>query len=362
MLVDREEKPSVVRSSARISFHTRLLTYSAAKSVLVFLVFLAAVLALQVASGAYGAEFGGYPDEPAHYITSLMVRDYVVGLHWSNPLQFAQQYYEHYPKVAFGHWPPVLYVLQAAWMLLFSISRTSIRIEMAFTTAVLAYSVYTQATKWFGGRIGPLLAGLLTIAIPMIQIYTDEEMAEILLTFLCFWAAVYFAEFLDSGTWRDAVLFALFFSLAVLTKGSGWLLAGLVPIGLLLTRKFHTLLRKRFWVSVLIVAVLCLPWQILTLHMAEQGWTNGDKPSLSYTSYALGKFALILLHTPGYALGTLAVIGILTSVVLVMFRQPVRSAPAVLLALIASDWIFHALVPAGVEPRKMVIAVPAVVL
>jgi hypothetical protein len=362
MLVDRQEQYSVVRVSSGSRFRNRLLSRSTGQSVVIFLLFLAAVFVLQLASGAYKAEFSGYPDEPAHYITSLMVHDYIVGLHWSHPLEFAEQYYAHYPKVAFGHWPPFFYIVQAAWMLLFSTSRSSIRIEIALTSAFLAWSVYVQSKKWFGGRAGPILAGLVTISIPVVQTYMDEEMAEILLTVLCFWAAVYFAEFLDTERWRDAILFAVFFSLAVLTKGNGWLLAGLVPFGVALTRKFGVLLQRQFWVSVLIVAAVCLPWQILTLHMAEQGWTNGDKPSLGYTLTALVQFGVILLRIAGYPLGVLAVLGVIIAVIVPMARGPVRSSPAVMFALIVCTWTFHALVPAGVEDRKMVIAVPALVL
>jgi hypothetical protein len=142
MLVDREpDIPQV--SVSDVSRHQRaLLANSAARELFLFASFLAIVIALQWASGAYQAEFGGYPDEPAHYVTSLMVHDYIVGLHWGSPLQFAVDFYRHYPKVALGHWPPFFYIVQALWMLLFSVSRTSIRREIGVTAALLAYSVY----------------------------------------------------------------------------------------------------------------------------------------------------------------------------------------------------------------------------
>ncbi len=46
----------------------------------VWFLLLAVVVCLQIVSGAYRGEFGGYPDEPAHYVTSLMLRDYFVHL------------------------------------------------------------------------------------------------------------------------------------------------------------------------------------------------------------------------------------------------------------------------------------------
>ena len=52
-------------------------------------------------------------------MTGLMVRDYIAAGFPDSPFRFAENYYLHYPKVAIGHWPPVFYSIQAAWMLIF---------------------------------------------------------------------------------------------------------------------------------------------------------------------------------------------------------------------------------------------------
>jgi hypothetical protein len=80
-------------------------------------------LILQVLGGAYTSGFGGYPDEPAHLVTSLMVREVIAGLDFGHPLQFAQQYYYHYPKVAIGVRPPVFYGALGTWFLVVGASR-----------------------------------------------------------------------------------------------------------------------------------------------------------------------------------------------------------------------------------------------
>src|SRR5687768_1057590 len=72
----------------------------------VFALLLAEVLLLQWLGGAYASGFGGHPDEAAHYVSSLMVRDFLPQAASGHPMQFAQSYYLHYPKVAIGNWPP----------------------------------------------------------------------------------------------------------------------------------------------------------------------------------------------------------------------------------------------------------------
>ena len=314
---------------------------------------------LQIASGAYRAEFSAYPDEPAHYVTSLMLREYLTHPLPLSPMKFAEAYYHHYPKVAFGHWPPLFYIVQAFWMLLFSVSRTSLRLEVAFTTALIAFSFWREGRRWFGTVPALLAAGLL-VCLPLIQNSTDEEMAETLLVLCCFWSTIFFVRYLESAKLADSLWFGLFFSLAVLTKGSGWMLVFLPPIALFLTRKLSYLLRASFWLGVLLIAALCLPWQIVTLHSAERGWADST-PSVGYTLSSLVDFFGLLVSIHGLALSLLIGLGMVVTVFVPFFSRSVASVPAAFFGLIVSDWLFHSLVPAGVEDRKMIMAVPALI-
>ncbi len=362
MLVNDELDTPKTHESARAARRMFAQLPPGPRSILLLFLFFGAAVLLQVLSHAPRAEFGGYPDEPAHYVTSLMVREYITGPSPLSPMQFAENYYAHYPKVAFGHWPPLFYLVQALWMLLFSDSRLSVLLELAATTALLAHSLYSEARRWFGSQSGALLAGLLIVSLPLVQLYTDEEMSETLLVLVCFWSAVYLARYIDSERWQDSLWFGVFFALAVLTKGSGWLLAMLPPIALLLTRKLHLVLRRSFWVSAAVVAATCLPWQLTTMRLAEEGWVGGSSPSVGYTVSALARFLPIFGEIVGPFLAVLAVVGIVVTVLAPMFRRPVDSHPAVMLALVFAVWVFHSVVPAGVEDRKLIIALPAFIL
>ena len=153
-------------------------------------------------------------------------------------------------------------------------------------------------------------AALLTVCLPLVQTYSDEEMSETLLTLMCFWSVIYFARYIRSERSRDSSLFALFFSLAVLTKGNGWLLAAVPPISLLLTRRLALLLRKSFWLPVASIGAVCLPWQILTMGMAERGWEGGSHPNVAYTASALLEFVRLFPEILGPVLLGLMLVGI----------------------------------------------------
>jgi len=319
------------------------------------------VFLLQHLSGAYGSEFGGYPDEPAHYVTSLMVRDFVLGGNYRAPLEFAGSYYKHYPKVAFGHWPPLLYVVQGFWMILFSGSRTSVLVELALTTALAAFLLFRIAAKHYGKWAGIGIAVLL-VCLPDVQISSNEEMAESLLLVTTFGAAIFFYRYLERHRWQDSLWFAVFCSLAILTKGNGWALAIIPPVAIVLTRDWRVLKRPSFWIPVPVVALLCLPWQVMTIEMARRGWTAGTTPTLQYTLQALGQFLLITRDMLGWGITILAAWGIWIRVIAPARSRPVAPLHAVMFGLFVSMWVFHSVVPAGVESRKMVNALPALLL
>ncbi len=330
-------------------------------STFVFITLLSLVVFLQFLSGAYRGEFSGYPDEPAHYVTSVMVRDFLVSGHWNEPMRFAKDYYSHYPKVAFGHWPPLLYSIQGVWMVCFSESRASVMAELALTSAIAAFLFYLVAARYFGFVMGFCGATLL-VCLPIVQVYSDEEMAESLLLLTTFQAAVFFARYLENKRWQDSLWFGVFFSLAVLTKGNGWALAIIPPVALFLTWGWKALKQLSFWIPVPVVAALCVPWQMLTLDMAQRGWTGGSSPSIAYTVGALGEFLPITRDLLGWALTTLALVGIGATVLIPLWRKQVQPLFAVMFGLWISMWFFHSLIPAGVESRKLLNAIPALML
>src|SRR5947209_3781016 len=94
---------------AVVSGEDRGTVSSTRMTALAFTLLLGLTIALQALGGAWKAEFSGYPDEPAHFVTGLMIRDYIASGFPGSPVKFAENYYLHYPKVAFGMWGPLLH-------------------------------------------------------------------------------------------------------------------------------------------------------------------------------------------------------------------------------------------------------------
>src|SRR5204863_238232 len=155
------------RAAARIRKQPQL--------VLLFAGFFALAITFQVFAGVYGAELSGYPDEPAHLITGLMVRDYIALGFPDVPMHFAEDYYLHYPKVAFGHWPPLFYILEGLWTLIFPATRASILLLMAVYTGLTATCLARWTSARFSAVAGIAVAALFT-SLPVVQEQTQQIM------------------------------------------------------------------------------------------------------------------------------------------------------------------------------------------
>ena len=333
--------------------HVRGLPSCLWPAVVIVLLF-AAVVALQWRSGAFTAEFSGYPDEAAHYLSGLLVRDYVAAGVPAHPMSFAQKFYLHYPYIAIGHWPPLFYALEGAWTLLFSPSRISVVLLMALITVLLAGSTYTVLRSEFG-EMAALSSALFVIFVPVVQRYSTMIMADTLLALLSFWAVVCFGRFLKTTQWRDAIAFGALSCLASLAKGNGFYLALVPPISILLTRRFYLLKRPSFWFPAVMVMLVSGPWHLLTMHLMLP--TFGHTFGLEFTESALRFYGVLLVKSVGPLALAFMIIGFFTRIIkpTALSIEPKYAAAA---ALLLSVFIFYCTVPAGIEARYFIAAIP----
>jgi hypothetical protein len=339
----------------RIAPTTATWRSSIAPSILVYLAFLLVAVGFQWMQGAYQAEFGGHPDEAAHYVTGLMVRDYLAARLPGNPMRFAQAYYDHYPKVALGNWPQVFYLIQSAWTLMLTPSRMALLLLMAALEALVALITMRALIADVGPALA-VLGGLLVLAFPYVQLYAAMVMTEVPVALFALLATLQFGAYRERGWTRDSVLFGLFASAAILTKGSGMALALVPVLAIAFTGRQDVLRRRNFWYSVPIVAVLCGPWTWAFRHVATVGWQQGI--TFDFTRRAVPQFSLALIGAASLVIGAFAIIGFIATLVAVhRGTTPQRwAAPA---ALLLSVLIFHVIVPASLESRHLVQALPA---
>jgi len=265
------------------------------------------VAGFQYWSGAPRAAFGEYPDESSHYLSGLLVRDYVGhGLH-SSPLTFAVNYYTHLPFLAVGYWPPLFYGIEGAWMLVFGYQRATVLLLAALVAALLAGTIFRLLTPHLG-RAGAFLFGLLFLMTPAAQWSNRLIMVDTTLALFSWWAGLAFAAWAESPSLRAAVITGLLGAAALLTKINSAYLILLPPLFFLAARRWSLLRQASFWMMPAIMAGVWGPWYLLTRDLTKIGFGGLVQQGVLPVAAELGRalvqnqawFALLLLLGIGY--------------------------------------------------------------
>jgi hypothetical protein len=326
----------------------------------VFCTLLALTIVLQVRSGTYESDFGGHSDEAAHVVTGLMVRDYLAGPIWqgTHPMRYAEDYYGRFPKVAIGHYPPGFYVVEGLWLLP-SRSKTAVLLLPAFLTALSAWIIFMAGRRRMGFPAS-FVAAILFPLMHLVQTYTAIVMSDMLLVIFCLLATLSFSRFLATGGARWSLAFGVLAAAAILTKGSGLLLALVPPLAIVLSARWRVLLAPKLWLAPLPVLLLAVPWLVMTAHITAEGMS----------AVPVGEY--LLKAVPYYAANGFGVLGmVLVAITGVSVMQAVKSlkrgkalptTESVLWALIIAVFIFYCVVPSGLDERYLLPVIPPVLI
>ena len=241
-------------------------------------------------------------------------------------------------------------------MFLFSASRSSLMVMLALQAALVCTTVAAAArsqTSWPSA----LAAGGSFLLLPITNEQMSMVMTELLLTLFCLLAVLAWARYLSSPSlWRSAC-FSLLASAAIFVKGDAVSLALVPPLSLLLMWNLRLVRQWHFWVAPGLTCLLCGPYYFWTRSLAALGWVGGEKPSFAYTISTLPEMGSALARTLGAPLLVLTGLGLVACLTLRCQRQNVlvSSVSSLLLGGLALE----AVIPAGMEDRKLYFLLPA---
>jgi glycosyltransferase involved in cell wall biosynthesis len=319
--------------------------FSLAVSVLALLIF----LGVQFAGGAHAAEFDAYPDEASHFMTGLMLRDFWVQWPLAHPISWAEQYYLHYPKVAFGHWPPLFHGIEGAWWLFLPPCRSSALLLIGLFGLIAAVAFYRQARELVHPLVA-LSAACLLIASPVFQLSISLVMADILTLVFGMLMIGSLASFCRRGEIRAFYAATGWCIACAAVKGTAICLIPALLLAPVLSGHSRVFRERAFWapVALVLTAVLAWAWWFNPSLASVASWAGLDFDS-AWPIADLQRLA-----------GTGAVV-VAAAGFLVAFRnrQPLAmtSASVVISAVLTSYFI-----RAMNEPRHWIIILPALLL
>ena len=309
------------------------------------------VVALQHWQRAPGAQFGGYPDEPSHYVSGVMVRDYLTSGFHRTPTAFARDFYLRAPYFAIGYWPPLFYFAEAFWMLCFGPGRPAALLLIALIAALVATLIF-YALRSSLGSLSAFGCGALFLLLPTVESNSMLVMTDLPVTLLSFGALLALAAYLQSGRVAPLIVFTILTAMTILTKGSGLFLIAVLPCALLATGRLHWLFRPSFWIAPFGVAMLCAPWYIVSHKFLDRGF-------LTRTDFMIGVRVLGWDTVRDLALlAPLAAWGVWK----ILRPRPIPPLAAICMIQPIILVVFLMAAPVIVEPRYMMPALPPLIV
>lgn len=333
---------------------------------LFFSVYLALAVCQAWRLGGFRSDLGGDPDEGAHAVTALMMKDYLTqGLaHGRSPMMFAERYYQTFPKVALGHYPPGYYLPAAGVLMIWNDPRSLILMQCVFAALLGLVMALITRRQWPGERAECVawIAGAAVVLHGEVTRVSVHVLSDLLLVLLVLGTALCWMRWLKQPSWKHSLCFGFLAAAAILTKGSALGLAGIPVFSLLLTRRWGDLKRLSWWGAGIPVAGLAGPWMLWSVRFTQEGFT-GDSPAAFFIK-AVGEYAAMAPWFFGWPV--LAVLAVVVVRTLVSVLQPAGSMDEVRATLIATCLGMQSIamvVPAGFSPRYLLPSlVPVLVL
>lgn len=119
-----------------------------------------------------------WPDSSRHMLNAIFIKDAFIARPFHNPMEWASAYYNQFPAITLGFYPPGFSCALGFFFLIVGASHSSAQIFMtgSFLLLVFSLSLYTNSR---GGIIAGLLAGGLAITAPEFLIWSRQIQPEI---------------------------------------------------------------------------------------------------------------------------------------------------------------------------------------
>jgi putative flippase GtrA len=302
----------------------------------------------RLASAGVAAACLAYPDEPSHFVGSVMLRDWMASGHWLTPLQFARDYYQHYPFFAIGYWPPLFNLAAGFGMLVAGVGRVQVLMVPAACAAGTGWLVFGFVRRR-AGLVAGCCAAALYLSLPAAQRWMCATMVDHMTAFLCLGVAACLLRYLKRPATGSGVLCAAVCGCAILSKYSAAYTPLLPFAAVLLLRRFELLRKPGLLLQPLVVALMVAPWAFWSRRLVFYGLPS-EREALTVkraASFAIETFRVF----PPVLMGAV----ILGLIALLARPKAWREDVAVLGLLFAGHLAFLFVSPVGPEHRYLLV-------
>jgi hypothetical protein len=312
------------------------------------------LVACVIARGIGKGEFSINVDEAFHACTGLYVASFLRDLPLRHPVAYTYLYYAHYPALQLVAYPPVFYVAEGLAFLMFGPTVLAARLTVLLF-ALFGLYFWFRLVAALQDEITAAVTTVIVAFLPSVLLYEKAAMLEIPALALGLAASYYWVRYLFDGAPRLLYLFAMFATLALLTKVQTAYLATWCLLTVIVLGEWRRVLNRRTVVALLLSAAPVLAYYLFSLRFAAPlAAANVLKGGHAIAHPFLFYFERLPAQL-GWGLLALAGVGLLT---IRLWERP-RNA-AIMLAWILACYVTETAI-ANKEARYIIYWIPPLV-
>lgn len=224
-------------------------------------------------------EFSYNVDETQHAATGLFMADLLRDHPFSHPVEYTYQYYAEYPALSgVVHWPPLFYLFEGLFFLLFGPTVVAARLSILFF-ALIGVTFWYLLIRELQSEWMAAAGALMLACLPSDLLFEKTVMLEIPCLALSLGAIFFWTRYLIRESSREVYWFAIFASAALLTKQNAIFLIPFCFLSGLALRGPRVFLQAPILRAILLGAVLIAPfyglvymvhWKTIAMDLGQQ--------------------------------------------------------------------------------------------
>ncbi|WP_194715183.1 ArnT family glycosyltransferase [Noviherbaspirillum soli] len=290
-----------------------------------------------------GGDFWWY-DASRHAMNGIFLRDFLMEGGLLHPLRFAREYYQQYPAINIGFYPPFMYIASVPFLAVFGASHAVSQSVVALHAMLAGVMIYLICQRMMD-RWSALLVALAILALPDMALWARQVQLDVpaLALLLCTaWALIHY---LHTGSGRWLLVTAAFMGLAMLTRVQTGYAVPVVGLFALFHRTPQRPPLRTWLAAALLFLVLALPSVGSVFYFSKvTGNLAGampDMPALwSWNNWTW--YARALPQQIGWPATWFIIAGLLATVA--TLRSGMPPAARVFAAFALSSWLFFTIV------------------
>jgi hypothetical protein len=233
------------------------------------------VLAAAVMCGVVVAIFASAPksedfwwtDSASFALNGALVYDYVVSGFSGTPMQFANEWFRHFPALTISLYPPIFPLAEAAAFGLFGFSHPVAQATVAAFTGLAAFGVY-RLCRTVQNRIAATGAMLLMFSAPGVLLWSRQVVMELPALAFVLLASGYLLRYQASRQRGDLLMATALGLAAAYTKQTSIFIAPCFAIALVADEGARVLRNRAIWSAAAVGVAGMIPLGVFTLNVS----------------------------------------------------------------------------------------------